>query len=124
MSFIIISCDVDSPTSLIFNSPQCSVQNITQVEFPDFPHFPRITITVINNGDGPTAYHTGCIIRFKNGNHILDDGIAVFGTLYNGESRSDEVWFSDLEETDIVTSRELILYWYDAENNYYESTIN
>ena len=79
-----------------------------------------MTITVINDGDGPTAMHVGCYVRLKNGNHILEDGLASFGTLYQGESRSDKIWFSNLDETDIITEKEIILYWYDAEENYYE----
>ncbi len=121
-AFLVVSCDVDSPTSLLFNSPRCRIQNISAVEFPAFPHFPQMTITVINDGDGPTAYHVGCILRLKNGNHILDDGLALFGTLYNGESRSDEIWFSDLKESDKISSKEILLYWYDAEGNYYETS--
>jgi hypothetical protein len=123
ISFIIVSCDVDSPTSLLFNSPHCRIQQISDVEFPPYPKFPKMTITVINDGDGPTAMHVGCYVRLKNGNYILEDGIALFGTLYNGESRTDEIWFSGLEETDIINSKEITLYWYDAENNYYESSI-
>lgn len=119
-SFIFVSCDVDSPTSLLFNSPHCSILEISEVEFPPYPKFPQMTITVINNGDGPTAMHVGCYVRLKNGNHILKDGIALFGTLYEGESRSDEIWFSGLKPTDIITKKEITLYWYDAEDNYYE----
>lgn len=122
ISALMISCDVDSPTSLLFNSPHCSIQNFSAVEFPPYPKFPKLSITVINDGGGPTAMHVGCYVRLKNGNHILQDGIASFGTLYDGESRTDEIWFSGLEKTDIITSIEYVLYWYDAEGNYYEKS--
>ena len=120
LMFFLVSCDIDSPTSLLFNSPRCSIQSITDIEFPN-AGFPKSIITVINNGDGPTAYHVGCIVRLKNGNHILDDGLASFGTLFEGETRSDEIWFSGLKKTDVIEKKTIMLYWYDAEDNYYES---
>jgi len=118
VSVFFISCDVDSPTSLLFNSPECRITNVSSVEFPE-SGFPKMTVTVVNRGDGPTAFSIGCYVKLKNGNYILDDGCAGFGTLLDGESRSEEIKFFDLEKSDYITSREITLYWYDAEGIYY-----
>lgn len=81
-----------------------------------------MTIAVINNGDGPTAFDVSCYVKLKRGNFIVDDGSAGYGCLDEGELREEDMKFWDLEETDVVGYKEILLSWYDAEGGYYYET--
>ena len=112
------SCDVNSPESLLFNSPKCSIVSIADISFNQFG-YATMSIKVVNNGDGPTAFSVNCYVKLKKGELILDDGSAYFGTLKEGESREEDVIFFDLEEADVINHKEIILSWYDAEEGFY-----
>jgi hypothetical protein len=81
-----------------------------------------MTITVINNVDGPTAFNVNCYVKLKRGNLIVDDGRAGFGCLEEGELRKEDAKFRDLTETDVVDYKEILLSWYNAEGIYYYET--
>lgn len=123
LSFLLISCEVDSPTSLLFNSPECELISQSAIVFPE-TGFPYMTIKVKNNGDGPTAYSVSFYIKLKNGDYIVDDGDTEVGTLEYKESRTGKIKFPHLKETEVFSSREITLYWYDAEGGYYYQLYN
>ena len=77
-----------------------------------------VTITVINNGDGPTVFDVSCYVKLQRGNFIVDDGSAGSGCLEEGEFRKEDAKFRDLTETDVVDYKEILLSWYDAEGIY------
>lgn len=117
---VMCGCGVDSPTSLVFNSPRCTIIEQTEIHIPSFG-FPTMDITVKNNGDGPTAYDIGCYIKLKKGNHVVDEGGASFGTLYDRESKTERALFTKLRNASDYTTMEVTLYWYDANEHYYST---
>ena len=118
LSALFFSCDVNSPESLVFNSPKCSIISMSEISFEHYS-YADMSVTIKNNGDGPTAFDVGCYIKLKNGNLILDDGYGDFGTLDEGEAREEGIRFYDLEESDKIGYMEIVIYWYDAEGDFY-----
>jgi hypothetical protein len=117
-SLLLISCDVNSPESLLFNTPNCSIISIAHISFEHYG-YATMSIKVVNDGDGPTAFGVSCSVKLKDGNLIVDDGFAEFGTLEEGEEREEDVIFFDLEETEVINRKIIFLSWYDAEEGYY-----
>ena len=111
-------CDVNSPFSLIFNSPKCRITDYSM----DFKKsgFTKMQITVVNDGDGPTAYNIGCSIRLKYGDYIVDESSAYFGYLNENESKTEEAIFTKIKDSYEYSYMEINLYWYDADSNYYQ----
>ncbi len=120
LTLLFSGCDINSPESLIFNSPDCRIIN-TEIFFRDFG-FTTMTITVENDGDGPTAFDIGCAVRLKSGNYIADESTAYFGYLEINESKTEEIWFTKVKEEDDFVNTEIVLFWYDAEGTYYFET--
>ena len=78
-----------------------------------------MTITVENNGDGPTAFDIGCAVRLKSGNYIADESTAYFGYLEINESKTEQIRFTKVKEEDDFVNTDIVLFWYDAEGTYY-----
>jgi hypothetical protein len=111
-------CDVNSPVSLIFNSPKCRITNYS-MNFQK-TGFTTLQITVVNNGDGPTAYNIGCSVRLKYGDYIVDESSAYFGYLNSNESKTEEAIFTKVKSSYDYSYMEINLYWYDADGDYYQ----
>lgn len=118
LMFLSISCNPDSPLSVVFSPPKCEITNIQKYNASP-GEFARFAITVINDGDGATAFNSGCIVKLKKGNTIIDRGYAYFGDLSQGESAIDEAWFTNITNQSQYDSYEITLYWYDSQGTYY-----
>ena len=119
MLLFFAGCEEDSPASLIFNSPKVSI--VSGPTFSIDPTFHRYTLdmTVVNNGDGPTAFNIGYFIKLKKGNYIVDQGALGFGTLRHRESISGSARFYSATSSSDYDHIEAVLYWYDAQGTYY-----
>lgn len=100
------------------NSPHCVIVNQTSINFPA-SGFPKMEITVTNDGPGPTAYKVGCYVRLKKANQVIDEDNVLFGTLAKGKTATQEAWFPDLSSSSSYENIETELYWYDLNDNYY-----
>jgi len=58
-----LGCDENSPLSLAFDPPECSITNISEDDHRP-GHFARYYITVSNNSE-PIAFDVGCVIKLK-----------------------------------------------------------
>ena len=116
--FLSLSCDPNSPTGILFSPPKCEITDIEK-DNASPGQFAKFVMTAMNVGDGATAYNAGCTVNLKNGNTIIDRGYAYFGTLNPGESAVAEAWFTQIDNQSQYQSYNIILYWYDAEGNYY-----
>jgi hypothetical protein len=116
LSLQLTGCIADSSMG---TPPACS---ITSVEKHDrvFAKSAEIVIKVENTGEGATAYYVTCIIKLTTGNTIIETGTAHFGTLESGEAAIGVATFSRIEKHSEYSHAEYKLYWYDAENRYYE----
>jgi hypothetical protein len=117
--FLISGCSPDSLLGIIFSPPHCEVSGIQKYDAAP-GEFAKFVITVKNNGEA-TAYDVGCSIKLKNGNTIIDWGNADFGTLESGESAIAEAWFTEITKQTDYQSYQMTLYWYDADNGYYQN---
>ena len=118
MAFLFTGCDANSPLSLIFNPPQCSINNIVEEDYRP-GHFARYIIIASNDHEA-IAFDVGCTIKLKRGRLIIERSTAYFGTLEQGESAQSEAWFSNIKTHDEYSYAEIVLYWYDANGDYYE----
>jgi hypothetical protein len=116
LSLQLAGCITDSSMDI---PPECG---ITSVEKHDstLGKFAEIVMTVQNTGEATTAYYVTCIIKLKTGNTIIESSTAYFGALEPGEAAIDVVAFSRIEKHSEYSHVEYKLYWYDAENHYYE----
>lgn len=113
------SCDEDAPASVLFNPPKCTITHLSPVDIPDFG-FATMDVTVKNTGKGATAYQVTVFVKLKRGNFIVDEAYGYYGTLEQGESKIEELWFTDLENDSDYTSKEVSLEWYDASGNFHD----
>jgi hypothetical protein len=117
---LFFGCHEDSPASLTFNSPHVTIVEGPTLYIDSTFHNVNIKATVRNDGDGPTAFNIGYFIKLKNGNHIVDHTGLFFGTLRHNESITETIWFTKIKSLSEYTTKEAVLYWYDAENTYYQ----
>jgi hypothetical protein len=117
--FFLTGCDPNSPVALSISPPNCDLTSIEKYDGA-FAVFAKDVMTVKNVGDGATAYDVGCYVELKKGTTIVDRGSAYFGTLEPGISAIDKAVFSEIVTHAEYESTKITLYWYDAENNYYE----
>ncbi len=113
-------CHEDSPASLTFNSPHVTIVDGPTLYFDSTFRNVYVSVTVRNDGDGPTAFHIGYSIKLKNGNHIVDQTGLYLGTLRHNESVTEKTWFTKMKDLSEYTTNEAVLYWYDAQNTYYQ----
>jgi hypothetical protein len=111
-------CNPDSPFSVLFNPPECSIIDVQKSD-PAWPQPAKIVMTVQNRSDA-TAYNIQCDITLKSGNFIVDDGVIFFGTLGSGEIISEEVLFWKLSSHSEYTSATYHLCWYDSQGTYHD----
>jgi hypothetical protein len=121
--FSLTGCDPNSPLSISISPPNCDLISLEKYDGA-FAVFAKDVLTVKNVGDGATAYNVGCTIELKRGNTIIDWGSASFGTLEPGESAIDKALFSEIQSHSEYESSKITLYWYDAENGFYEKVIS
>ena len=114
-------CEKDSPANLLVNSPECRIVNKLELVQDSVFHFSKIKVRVQNTGEGPTAYNIGCYIKLKQGDFIVDQNGCGFGTLREGESVEYSVYFSKAKSSNDYSYMEVKLYWYDAQNKYYNN---
>jgi hypothetical protein len=116
LSLQLTGCIADSSMD---TPPECG---ITSVEKHDrtLGKSAEIVMTVGNTSENATAYYVTCIIKLKTGNTIIETSTAYFGALDPGEAAIDVVAFSRIEKHSEYSHVEYKLYWYDAENHYYE----
>ncbi|MGH7495591.1 MAG: hypothetical protein ACREOO_24795 [bacterium] len=119
IALLLTGCSADSPLGILFSPPKCTIIGILKRDATG-GGTAKIAMTVENVGDGATAYNVGCGIKLKRGNTIIESSSAIFGTLRAGEAAIDEVWFSRIEKHNEYHLAEYTLYWYDAEDGYYE----
>lgn len=112
-------CVADSPLGILFSLPECSIISVEKMDGADGGSA-AIAMTVRNTGSNSTAYYVGCSIKLKRGNTIIDRGVAYFWTLRPGEAAIDEARFYRIEKHSEYDRVEYTLYWYDAEDGYYE----
>lgn len=117
---IFSGCHEDSPASLTFNSPHVAIVEGPTLYIDSTFHKVYVSLTVRNDGDGPTAFHIGYSIKLKNGNHIVDQTGLFLGTLRYNESVTEKTWFTKMNDLSEYTTKEAVLYWYDAQNTYYQ----
>lgn len=117
---VLSGCNEDSHGSLLFNSPHVRLIGQPTMYIDSTFHFVNISVTVQNDGDGPTAFDIGYSIKLKKGNHIVDQTGLYFGTLKQGETITEKRWFTKIESLTEYDNIEAVLYWYDAENRYYQ----
>ncbi len=126
LSFVILlliflsGCDADSPLGILFDPPECEVTSLQKLDAQP-GQFAKFIITVENTGTGATAYNVGCTVRLKQGNTFIESSGTYFGDLKERESSMSEVWFTSIDNHNQYSSAEVTLYWYDAEDGYYEN---
>lgn len=117
--FFAVGCEDDSPGNLLFNSPECSIVDRTELMIPYFG-FPRMEFLVENDGDGPTAFGITVCVKLKRGNYIVDESSVYLGELRWGESKSGDALFTKVRSRYDFDKVEVDMYWYDAEGRCYE----
>ena len=117
---LLSGCSPDSPLSVLFSPPHCSVVSVKEVDGSDYS-FAKIIVTVKNDGDGATAYNIGCTIQLKNGSYIVETESGYFGTLQQGESTSDEILFANIKTRADYQTLNITLYWWDSQDTYYQN---
>lgn len=118
--FSLNGCELDSPGNLIFNSPQCKINSVSDLKIPDFG-FAKMTVEVKNTGNGPTAFNVSLRVKLKKENKIISEGYDSITSLSEGESKDCEVWFSEIESHSEYSSVVTDLSWEDAEGNFYSN---
>jgi hypothetical protein len=119
ISLFFVGCSADSPLGIRFNPPKCVIVNIEKRDKAP-GQFAKIVMTVQNTGDRATACNIGCEIRLKRGNLVIETRTAGFGTLKPGEAAIGEAWFTRIEKHTEYNFAEYTLFWYDAQDGYYE----
>ena len=117
---VVSGCHEDSPASLIFHSPHVRLVNQPSFFIDSTFHRINISVTVENDGDGPIAFNVSYFIKLKKGNHIVDQTGLFFGSLEQHESLTETSRFSKTTYLSDYDHIEAVLYWYDAENRYYQ----
>lgn len=118
--FPFFGCQEDSPASLLVSSPHVRLVSGPEFFIDSTFHKLHVRATVINDGDGPTAFDIALSLKLKNGSHIVDRGGIWFGTLRKGESITKQIWFVSAATPGDFSSVEQELYWYDAEGTFYK----
>jgi hypothetical protein len=116
LSLQLTGCIADSSMD---TPPECGITNIEKHD-RTLGKFAEIVMTVENSSKGVTAYYVTCIVKLKSGNTIIETSTAHFGTLEPDEAAIDIAAFSRIEKHSEYSNVEYKLYWYDAENHYYQ----
>lgn len=114
-------CNPDSPLSVAFSPPTCSIDAIEKTD-ASWPYPATISMTVRNTGDA-TAFDVECQIKLKSGNTILDENAIYFGTLSSGESYAQHASFWNIHSHSDYGTAEYYLYWYDSQGDVHNLSI-
>ena len=120
IAFALLSCEKSANTSLFEEQPECEVQALSALSYPDFG-FPNMEVSVQNKKSGAAAYQIDGILRAYRADTLVEETSLEFGVLQAGELKTRSAWFNNLKEGQMLDSLKIHLFWQNESGQKYES---